>query len=316
MTNTQRAIADAARTHQPAVDVSAGSDDDPAVASTDAETVTETDTRDMLIELADVSYTYPNGLQAVSDVSLRIDRGSRLGVVGPSGCGKSTLLRLITELAQPERGRIVRNYEAMSDRAPIAMVFQEDTLLPWLTVRKNVSLYYRMHPGILSKAEIDERVDHLLSMVGLDGFGDMFPRQLSGGMKRRVAFLAAIAPRPQLLLLDEPFSSVDEPTRVEIHQQVRDILDEFKITTILVTHDLAEALSLMDTVAILSARPARVAQLRSVELDGGSDLLEARATPQFLELYGHLWEALSHEIRVARGVGTSAADGGGQGTSR
>jgi ABC-type nitrate/sulfonate/bicarbonate transport system ATPase subunit len=139
----------------------------------------------------------------------------------------------------------------------------------------------------------------------------MFPRQLSGGMKRRVAFLAAIAPRPQLLLLDEPFSSVDEPTRVEIHQQVRNILNEFRITTILVTHDLAEAVSLMDTVAILSARPARVAQLRAVELEGSADLLEARGTREFLELYGHLWEALSHEIRAARGSGTSAADSRG-----
>lgn len=221
-------------------------------------------------------------------------------MVGPSGCGKSTLLRLITNLAQPDKGRVTRNYGADADRAPVAMVFQEETLLPWLTVRKNVGIYYLLHPGLLPRAEVNDRITQLLAMVGLERFADAFPRELSGGMKRRVAFLAAIAARPQLLLLDEPFSSVDEPTRVEIHQQVRDILDEFKITTILVTHDLAEAVSLMDTVAILSARPARVTQLTPVTLSGSSDLLQARGTPEFLELYGHLWEALSREIRAGR----------------
>lgn len=253
-----------------------------------------------LIELEDVSYSYPTGLEAVRDLSLAVNKGHRLGIVGPSGCGKSTLLRLITDLAQPSNGAVRRYYNAEADRAPVAMVFQEDTLLPWLTVRKNVGIYHSLHPGLLDKAELEDRVNRLLEMVGLERFADAYPRELSGGMKRRVAFLAAIAARPHLLLLDEPFSSVDEPTRVEIHQQVRNILDEFEITTILVTHDLAEAISLMDTVAILSARPARVVRLRTVSLEDTSDLLEARGTPQFLEYYRQLWETLSHEIRVGR----------------
>jgi NitT/TauT family transport system ATP-binding protein len=265
--------------------------------------------QDYLVELADVSFSYPNGLQAVSGLSVSVARGHRLGVVGPSGCGKSTVLRLIADLARPSQGMIRRNYEAAGDRAPVTMVFQDDTLLPWLTVRRNVGLYYLLHPGLLSKAEIRERVDHLLAMVGLEAFGDAFPRELSGGMKRRVAFLAAIAPRPQLLLLDEPFSSVDEPTRVEIHQQVRNILEQFQITTILVTHDLAEAVSLMDSVAILSARPASVAQLRKVSLAGADDLLQVRGTADFLELYGDLWEALSHQIRAGRAVTATNPDG-------
>jgi NitT/TauT family transport system ATP-binding protein len=264
---------------------------------------------DVLVELADVSFSYPNGLEAVSGLSVSVARGHRLGVVGPSGCGKSTLLRLIADLARPGRGEIRRNFEAGGDRAPVSMVFQEDTLLPWLTVRRNVGLYYLLHPGLLPKEEIRERVDHLLAMVGLEAFGDAFPRELSGGMKRRVAFLAAIAPRPQLLLLDEPFSSVDEPTRVEIHQQVRNILEQFRITTILVTHDLAEALSLMDSVAILSARPASVAQLREVSLAGADDLLAVRGSAGFLELYGDLWESLSRQIRAGRVVTATNPDG-------
>jgi NitT/TauT family transport system ATP-binding protein len=272
---------------------------DTRTGSADSMT-TATSQEDLLLELADVSFSYPSGLNAVAGLSISVARGSRLGVVGPSGCGKSTLLRLITDLARPDQGRVTRNYGSDGDRAPVAMVFQEDTLLPWLTVRKNVGYYYALHPGLLSKAEVNDRVGQLLGMVGLERFGNSYPRELSGGMKRRVAFLAAIACRPQLLLLDEPFSSVDEPTRVEIHQQVRDILDEFKITTILVTHDLAEAVSLMDAVAILSARPARVTKVTPVALSDTSDLLEARGTREFLDLYGQLWEALSHEIRAGR----------------
>jgi NitT/TauT family transport system ATP-binding protein len=255
---------------------------------------------DLLVRLDDISYSYPTGLLAVAGLSVGIRRGERLGIVGPSGCGKSTLLRLITHLAEPSLGTVSRNFEEAPDRAPVTMVFQDDTLLPWLTVRKNVGLYFRLHPGLVPKQEIDTRVERLLTMVGLEAFADAYPRQLSGGMRRRVAFLAAIAPRPQLLLLDEPFSSVDEPTRVEIHQQVRDILDEFQITTILVTHDLAEAISLMDSIAILSARPAHVAKVAEVALADSSDLLEARGTPEFLDTYGHLWEALSHEIKAGR----------------
>jgi NitT/TauT family transport system ATP-binding protein len=265
--------------------------------------------QDVLLELADVSFSYATGLQAVSGLSLSVTRGHRLGVVGPSGCGKSTLLRLIANLAQPSHGTIRRHLDADGDRAPVTMVFQDDTLLPWLSVRRNVGLYYLLHPGLLPATEVNTRIDHLLAMVGLEAFADAYPRQLSGGMKRRVAFLAAIAPRPQLLLLDEPFSSVDEPTRVEIHQQVRNILDQFRITTLLVTHDLAEAVSLMDSVAILSARPARVAQLRPVSLPGADDLLEVRGTPAFLELYGDLWEALSHQIRAGRQVTATNPDG-------
>jgi NitT/TauT family transport system ATP-binding protein len=254
----------------------------------------------VLLELDDVSYRYPSGLQAVRGVSFSVNHGSRLGIVGPSGCGKSTLLRLITQLAEPSRGTVRRHYSPKEHRAAVSMVFQEDTLLPWLTVRNNVAIYYLMHPNLLPQKEIEARVDELLVMGGLQGTGHLYPRQLSGGMRRRVAFLAAIAPRPKLLLLDEPFSSVDEPTRVEIHQAVRRILDEFQIATILVTHDLAEAVTLMDQVAILSARPARVAQIKDISLSDTSDLFAVRNTPEFLDQYSQLWDALSHEIRAGK----------------
>jgi NitT/TauT family transport system ATP-binding protein len=259
-----------------------------------------------LVELLDLDYRYPNGFEALAGLSLSVPRGRRIGVVGPSGCGKSTLLRLITGLATPRRGEIRTSFERGGKRPPLSMVFQDDTLLPWLTVRRNVALFYHLHPGWAPRAEVEERVDALLAMIGLEAFGDAYPRQLSGGMRRRVAFLASIVPNPQLLLLDEPFSSVDEPTRVAIHQQVRDILDETHITTILVTHDLAEAISLSDEIVILSAGPARVAAVEQISLTPHEDLLQLRASPEFLSLYGRLWTTLSEQIRAGK---AKAVDG-------
>jgi ABC-type nitrate/sulfonate/bicarbonate transport system ATPase subunit len=133
-------------------------------------------------------------------------------------------------------------------------------------------------------------------MVGLDGFARAYPKQLSGGMRRRVAFLAGIAPRPNMLLLDEPFSSVDEPSRVRIHQEVLGIVNRFKTTTVLVTHDLAEAITLSNRVAIFSARPGRVVAVHEIPFGGERNVLELRDTPEFLELYGHLWHELSAQI--------------------
>ena len=253
-----------------------------------------------VVELSEIGYSYPNGLEAVAGLSIEVPRGRRIGLVGPSGCGKSTLLRLITGLAAPTQGQIRTSFEEGGKRPSISKVFQENTLLPWLTVRKNVALFYHLHPGWAPRDEVNARVDELLALVGLEAFGNAYPRQLSGGMRRRVAFLASIAPRPQLLLLDEPFSSVDEPTRVEIHQQVRDILDESHTTTILVTHDLAEAISLSDEVVILSARPARVAAVEKISLGRHEDLLQLRASPEFLALYGRLWETMSAQIKAGR----------------
>jgi NitT/TauT family transport system ATP-binding protein len=252
-----------------------------------------------LIEIRDVSFRYPNGLEAISGFNLAIPFGKVTALVGPSGCGKTTLLRLMAGLTKPTEGAIDRYFAKDARRHPTSVVFQEDTLLPWLTVRQNVAQFYRLHPRASSRQAISDRVNELLAMVDLKSFGDVYPRQLSGGMKRRVAFLAAMAPNPQLLLLDEPFSSVDEPTRVQIHGQVRNVIDRSRMTTVLVTHDLAEAVSLANRVIILSARPARPAAVYDIDFDRSQDLLQLRSTQEFLAVYGRLWDALSQEIRRA-----------------
>jgi NitT/TauT family transport system ATP-binding protein len=250
-----------------------------------------------LVSLSDITLRYPTGLEAIKGLSLDITRGSTTAIVGPSGCGKSTLLRIVAGLLQPTSGSISTEFDSQPDRHPVSFVFQEDTLLPWLTARANAGLFFRFHRDAISKAAARSRVDELLAMVGLEQFADAYPNQLSGGMRRRLAFLAGVAPNPQLLLLDEPFSSVDEPSRVQIHAEVRKVIEKWAMTTLLVTHDLAEAISLADRVVILSSRPARVHTMQVAALDRSKDILAMRNTPEYAEEYGKLWEALSSQIR-------------------
>jgi NitT/TauT family transport system ATP-binding protein len=250
------------------------------------------------ITLKGVDYHYPNGTQALGGLDLTILRGSIHSVVGPSGCGKSTMLHALAGLSAPSAGTIKYDIGAEKDRHQLTMVFQKDTLLPWLTVSGNVALYFKFHP--IDKTKLKERVDWLLELAGLKDFANAFPYQLSGGMRRRVAFLAAIAPLPGALLLDEPFSSLDEPTRIAIHQDVYKILRELKITCLIVTHDLAEASSLSDKVTIMTARPGRVAEEHAVPFGLERDMLELRQTKEFLELYGQLWHGLSLQIQRAQ----------------
>ncbi len=252
---------------------------------------------DPLVDVVDLSFSYENGTQALGGISFSLERGKRLGVVGPSGCGKSTLLSLLAELSRPSGGTI--DWRASGGGAhPLAMVFQKDTLLPWMTVSQNVALYSKFQK--VTRSEARKRVEELLPLVSLEGASGLYPYQLSGGMRRRVAFLAAVAPSPQVLLLDEPFSSLDEPTRVGIHQDVLRIGAEMNMTMVLVTHDLAEAISLCDEVLILTQRPATVASRHQVPFGREREVLELRQDPDFLELYGTLWHELSQQILAGK----------------
>jgi len=243
-----------------------------------------------------VDFVYPTGVRALRGLSLEVPEGQVTAVIGPSGCGKSTLLRLIGGLVQPDGGDLRVPVREAPVQVPISMVFQTDTLLPWMTVTQNVSLAFKLgrrgRKATAGRAEITR----LLAMVGLADFGDAYPYQLSGGMRRRVAFVTAVAPGPRLLLLDEPFSSLDEPTRVTIHQDVLQIVRNLSMSVILVTHDLAEAITLADRVAILSARPACVVTVHDVPFGRDRNVFELRQRPEYLALYGELWNALSREI--------------------
>ena len=251
---------------------------------------------DILVE--DVDYSYPNGTKALAGLNLRVRRGTVHGVVGPSGCGKSTLLHLLSGLSEPSHGSIVMPRPAGRDEDRLTMVFQKDTLLPWNTVAKNVGVYFTFHKE--DKKKVRDTVQWLLELAGLSEVDQAYPYQLSGGMRRRVAFLSAVAPEPSVLLLDEPFSALDEPTRIAIHQDVHRIIRRLGMTVVLVTHDLAEALSLCDDVSILTKGPGRLAVTHHVPFGNDREMLELRQEPAFLRLYGQLWADLSDQITGGR----------------
>ena len=269
---------------------------------------TETDAK-VVASLRRLSFTYPNGTQALDGLSLDIPEGGVLGVCGPSGCGKSSLLALLAEIHRPSAGEITWSDDTatsvgQSARHPLSMVFQKDTLLPWATVEANVRLFYTLNKR--RRAEADKVVAELLELAGLTAFKDAYPYRLSGGMRRRVAFITALAAKPRLLLLDEPFSSLDEPTRVAIHQDVFDILRRLRTTVVLVTHDLAEAASLCDEIVILTHRPASVATRHQVPFGAERAIVKLREQADFLELYGRLWHDLS--LQIQRGTATAETD--------
>jgi ABC-type nitrate/sulfonate/bicarbonate transport system ATPase subunit len=254
-----------------------------------------------LVSVRDVAYAYPNGVVAVSGVDFDVRPKGITSIVGPSGCGKSTLLRLIAGLGVPTHGTVVRDASVEQDSA-VTMVFQTDTLFPWLTVEHNLEVYSRFLPAKQRRSEAAARkvrTAHLLEMVGLAKFAKAFPYQLSGGMRRRLAFVSAVAPSPRLLLLDEPFASVDEPTRIQIHQDILKIIREQEMTVVLVTHDLAEALSLSDTVIIMTRGPGSVFRQHSIDFGVERDVLTLRQGHEFLELYGELWQELALQIRLS-----------------
>jgi len=246
-----------------------------------------------LVSLKNIGFTYGGLTRAIDDISIELLPGETLSVVGPSGCGKSTLLRIVAGLRQPTDGTVVR-HDFGRDRHDCSMVFQEDTLLPWLTVEDNVALYYRFNGarGVAVTAHVAE----LLKMVKLTDYARFYPYQLSGGMRRRVAVLTAIAPQPHLLLLDEPFSALDEPTRIAIHTECHMLLKRLDITAVLVTHDLAEAISLSDRVIILSRPPAVIVEELPIPFGSSRNMYDLRDNPEFLELYGRLWRKLKEQI--------------------
>ena len=257
------------------------------------------DSRQLVATLDDVGFSYPDGIKALSGVSFDIRQGSILGICGPSGCGKSSLLALLAGLHAPTAGKIrwVDPDGPESERShPLCMVFQKDTLLPWLTASGNVGLFARFNKKARKDPKQSELVEELIEMVGLTAFKDAYPYRLSGGMRRRLAFIVSMAAQPRILLLDEPFSALDEPTRIAVHQDVLRIVRRLNTTVVIVTHDLAEAASLCDEVIVLSNRPGKVASQHVVPFGEDRNILELRKDPRFLNLYGELWDDLSRQI--------------------
>ncbi|MEM6382650.1 MAG: ABC transporter ATP-binding protein [Pseudomonadota bacterium] len=218
------------------------------------------------IQCIGLSKTFSGGLEAVRPVDLSFEAGRTTALVGPSGCGKSTLLRMIAGLEVPSAGSIDiggSDPKATLRRADLAIAFQDPSLLPWRTVRGNIELALK-----LARRPIDpSAIDQLVALVGLDGFADTRPAELSGGMRQRAAIARALSTKPGLLLLDEPFGAVDELTRRQLVQDLPKLWEARGTTTLLVTHSVHEAIMLSDRIIVLSARPADVVADISIGLE-------------------------------------------------
>jgi NitT/TauT family transport system ATP-binding protein len=242
-----------------------------------------------LLELRQVGKTFGAPAEAVvalRSVDLSVAQGEFVSIVGPSGCGKSTLLQIIAGLAPASDGEV--RFDGRAVTAPpegVVYLFQQysRSLLPWLSVEKNVAFGFR-HASVASGREVEERCAHYLGMVGLADVRRRYPWELSGGMQQRVAIARALAAEPRMLLLDEPFSSVDALTRLELHGLILDLWGKTGLTILLVTHDVEEAVYLSDRIALLTRRPARVAEVFANALPRPRSLVESREDPRFLEL--------------------------------
>jgi sulfonate transport system ATP-binding protein len=211
--------------------------------------------KNSMLVLDRVGKTYPNGVRALDGVSLEVAPGEILVVIGGSGCGKSTMLRAISGLDTPTQGRVVLDGAVITaPHEKIGIIFQEPRLLPWLRVADNVGFGLEHYP----REERRARVEGALDRVGLTEKARVWPRELSGGQAQRVAIARALVPRPQVLLLDEPFSALDAFTRADLQDHLLDLWADFKPTLVMVTHDVEEAIVLADRIMVMRPRPGRV----------------------------------------------------------
>ncbi|MEW2503546.1 ABC transporter ATP-binding protein [Amycolatopsis sp. NPDC047767] len=257
-----------------------------------------------MLEVSDLSHRYGTGDKAhvaVNDLTFTVEAGQLACIVGPSGCGKSTLLRAIAGLVPPTSGTVSLHGDLVTGVPDdLAVVFQDysRSLFPWLTVAKNVEFPLRWTK--LDKAERRKRAAAALSAVGLDGVGAKFPWQLSGGMQQRVSIARALASRPALLIMDEPFASVDAQTRFELEDLLRRVQREQGTTVLLVTHDIDESVYLGDRVLVLSKSPASIVADLPVDLPAERDQITTRESAEFVTLRGEVARLLHGPASAAR----------------
>lgn len=246
------------------------------------------------LEVRDLTAAY-GAHPVLAGLTLEVPPGAFVGLVGPSGCGKSTLLRCLAGLVRPSGGQVVFTGGPDDARPSVGILFQEDALLPWRTARENVALGLRIQ-GVPARRAAAE-AGAWLRRVGLRGFEEHYPAELSGGMKKRVALAQVLAPRPRVLLMDEPFANLDAIVRHLVEADVLALAAEEGLTVLLVTHDLEEALLLSDRVAVMSAGPAaRIVSAYDVPFPRPRDLMAVRAEPTFGRLLRAVWEDLRRQV--------------------
>lgn len=242
-------------------------------------------------------YFGSSGFVALDGITIDIPQGQFFVIVGPSGCGKTTLLRILAGLERESEGKVdVRQVDP--SRPTNSMIFQGDSLFPWMTVYDNAAYGLRMRK--IAENEVMDTVRVWLERIGLWRFRDRYPHQLSGGMKQRVSIVRAFANDPEILLMDEPFSALDEQNKLLLHEELLRIWEATKKTVVFITHSVDEAVTLGDRIMVMTANPGRTKALIDVPFGRPRNVMELRQKPEYGELVFDIWEQLREEVNRAR----------------
>ncbi len=246
---------------------------------------------DSIIEIKGLKKTYAGGVEALANIDLKIPQGELTTLLGPSGCGKTTLLKIIAGLLDKTDGEVLIKGERIKGPGPErAFVFQDFALMPWATVIRNVAFGLELR-GV-PKKERYEIARRYITEVGLSGFDKAYPHELSGGMRQRVGLARALAVDAEILLMDEPFASVDEQTRRKFQEDLLNLLKIEKKTVVFVTHSIEEAVYVSDQVVLLSPRPSKVMRIVDTRLDGVENVEDIRRDRKYLDVVEDLWQIL------------------------
>ena len=254
-----------------------------------------------VVEIRGATKTFNEGqVITFQDLNLTVEKNKIICIVGPSGCGKTTLLRCINGLVKLSRGEILFQGSRVSEPNPkMAMVFQQFGLFPWKTVKDNIA--YPLKLRKVNRNEIESTVKKNIETVGLTGFADSYPYQLSGGMQQRVGLARALATEPTLMLMDEPFAAVDAQTREVLQGELLRLIQQKERTMVFITHSIDEAIILGDKVAVMSKRPSNILELINVEFEKPRDMNVIKGLPRFNELRVHIWDLLMSQKNIEEG---------------
>lgn len=241
-------------------------------------------------KLSKIYHTNKSEIPAIKDLNLNIKEGEFVAIVGPSGCGKTTLLSILCSLEEKSQGEIIYT----QGKQKMGYMLQNDTLFPWLNILDNTLLGLKVEKNI-TKENI-QKVTKLLETYGLKDFIKKYPNNLSGGMRQRVALIRTLATNPDILLLDEPFSALDYQTRLAVSDDVWKIIKKEKKTTIMITHDIAEAISMADRIIVLTNRPAKVKSIYIIEMENKQNPINNRKQKEFQYYYDKIWKDIDINV--------------------
>ena len=241
-------------------------------------------------KLTKIYHTNKSEIPAIKDLNLNIKEGEFVAIVGPSGCGKTTLLSILCSLEEKSQGEIIYT----QGKQKMGYMLQNDTLFPWLNILDNTLLGLKIEKNI-TKENI-QKVTRLLETYGLKDFIKKYPNNLSGGMRQRVALIRTLATNPDILLLDEPFSALDYQTRLAVSDDVWRIIKKEKKTTIMITHDIAEAISMADRIIVLTNRPAKVKSIYTIEMKNKQNPINNRKQKEFQYYYDKIWKDIDINV--------------------